>query len=81
MINTSNFQLEKLIKETAMLLKKEDITESSTLLEMGIDSLNVIELILICQSIFPNSKNPELLKLDEYTTLKDLYEQLVTLSE
>lgn len=78
-----NFELqyEQLLKAIRAMTKREDITEDFTLMEMGIDSLNVIELILICQSIYKDASQPELLKFDEYTTLKELHHQLVSLSQ
>lgn len=72
--------LEQLVRETTEILNKEDISPDSTLTEIGIDSLNVIELIVACEQIYTKVTRPEDLQFDEFTTLQDLHTQLIALS-
>jgi acyl carrier protein len=72
--------LEQLISETKDILNKEDISPDSTLTEIGIDSLNVIELIVACEQIYTKVTRPEELQFDEFTTIQDLHSQLIELS-
>jgi acyl carrier protein len=72
--------LEQLIDEVKKFRSDETVTAESTLTDLGIDSLNVIELVMICESIYNQVKNPDALKFDEFTTLKDLHDQLIELS-
>ncbi len=72
--------LEQMISEVKRILGKEDVTPDSTFSELGIDSLNIVELILACEYIYPNVQNPEALQINEYTSLKELHEQLLDLS-
>lgn len=72
--------LEQLVSETKDILNKEDISPDFTLTEIGIDSLNVIELIVACEQIYTKVTRPEELQFDEFTTLHDLHTQLIELS-
>lgn len=72
--------LVQLIEEVKELSGIDNITGDSTLTEIGIDSLNIVELIVICEQLYPLLKNPEELSFDEFMTLKDLHNQLVKLS-
>jgi acyl carrier protein len=72
--------LEQMISEVKKILGKEEVTPDSTFSELGIDSLNIVELILACEYIYPNVQNPEALQINEYTTLRELHEQIIQLS-
>lgn len=72
--------LEQMISEVKTILGKEEVNPDSTFSELGIDSLNIVELILACEHIYPNVQNPEALQINEYTTLRELHEQLLQLS-
>ena len=73
--------LEQLVEEIKRILNKDSIDPDSTLAELGIDSLNVIELILACEQIYTRLANADELKFDEFTTLRDLHKQLIELSQ
>ena len=45
--------------------------------ELGVDSLNIVELILIVEQLYPNVMDPDALTFDEHTTLAQMDEQLV----
>jgi acyl carrier protein len=48
--------------------------------QVGIDSLNVVELILVCQQVYTNVVNFDEIEIDENTTLREIDAQLSTLS-
>ena len=63
--------LELQCKETAKILNIETVESNIGLGELGIDSLNVVELIVFCEQLY-GSIDPEQLKLTQYTTLDEL---------
>ncbi len=73
--------LNELASQVATMLNKEAVDPDATLSEIGIDSLNVVELILICEQLYPNMVDPQSLSFDEYTTLRELDRQLRTNSQ
>ena len=77
MTNTLD-QLSTGIKE---MLALEEIDVDTPLAQVGIDSFNVVELIIICQQIYTNVINYEDLSIDETTTLRDIDEQMTALSQ
>jgi acyl carrier protein len=71
----SESQINQLIKQLHPILGIEEIDPDTSLSAIGIDSINVVELILICEQIYTNF-DPASLTLDEHTTLRDLHNQL-----
>lgn len=69
--------LNQLMVDVAELLNKEEVSADATMLELGIDSMNVVELIMICEEIYTDMLDPDSLEFDEYTTLKQLDERLL----
>ena len=67
--------LEILRKETAKILNVETVDTSVGLGELGIDSLNIVELIVFCEQLY-GSIDPEQLNSTQYTTLEQLDTQL-----
>ncbi|POA97048.1 acyl carrier protein [Chromobacterium sinusclupearum] len=67
--------LETLRKETAKILNVETVDTNVGLGELGIDSLNVVELIVFCEQLY-GSIDPEQLNITQYTTLEQLDTQL-----
>lgn len=67
--------LNTLASEVAEILNRDNVDCNVPLGELGIDSLNVVELILVCEKLYPNVANPELFAFDQNTTLSDIYEQ------
>jgi acyl carrier protein len=67
--------LELLRKEAAKILNIETVDANVGLGELGIDSLNVVELIVFCEQLY-GSIDPEQLNITQYTTLEQLDVQL-----
>ncbi|HWX01892.1 acyl carrier protein [Collimonas sp.] len=67
--------LELLRKEAAKILNIESVESNVGLGELGIDSLNVVELIVFCEQLY-GSIDPEQLNITQYTTLEQLDAQL-----
>ncbi|PAJ74537.1 acyl carrier protein [Pseudoalteromonas sp. NBT06-2] len=74
-------QLTSLQTEVAQMLNKEQIDADTPLGELGIDSLNVVEVILICEQVYTDVSDPEALIFDEFTTLRDMDAQLLEASD
>jgi acyl carrier protein len=74
-------QLITLQTEVAQMLDKEQIDADTPLGELGIDSLNVVEVILICEQVYTDVSDPEALIFDEFTTLRDMDAQLLEASD
>lgn len=75
-----NNNLNKLIKETQKILDRDQIDADSSLLDLGVDSMNIVELIMICEQIYTDGIDPDALELDEYTTLRELDERLCAMT-
>ena len=67
--------LELLKKEAAKILNLETVDTHVGLGELGIDSLNVVELIVYCEQLY-GSIDPEQLNITQYTTLEQIDIQL-----
>jgi acyl carrier protein len=48
--------------------------------ELGFDSMRVVELILICDQLYDTTINPESIELTQYTTLRDLDRQFLSMA-
>ena len=75
----SNTRLNNLITETQKILGREQIDADASLLDLGVDSMNIVELIMICEQVYAGGIDPDALELDEYTTLRELDERLSAL--
>lgn len=73
--DSSTDTLARLSQEVAKLLNVDSVSPDITLLELGIDSLNAVELTLVCDKIYAGV-NQEQLTLTQHTTLRDLNRQL-----
>ncbi|WP_095144266.1 phosphopantetheine-binding protein [Pseudomonas sp. Irchel s3a18] len=62
------------------MLALESVDLDLPLSQIGIDSLNVVELILICQQVYVNVFNFDEIDIDENTTLREIDEQMLSLS-
>lgn len=74
-------QLPDLQVQIAQMLEKETVCPDTPLGELGIDSLNIVEVILICEQLYTDVTDPEALTFDEFTTLRDMDAQLLEASE
>ncbi|MFE8073091.1 acyl carrier protein [Marinobacteraceae bacterium S3BR75-40.1] len=78
-MTTENSQtLTQLMQDVATLLNKDSVDPDTAMAELGVDSLNVVELILICEQIYTDVVDPESLQFDEYTTLREMDARLTT---
>lgn len=64
-------------KEVAKILNSEAVDVNVGIGELGIDSLNVVELMVFCEQLY-GAIEPERLNIGQYTTLQDLDSQLRT---
>jgi acyl carrier protein len=71
-----NEQLENLRSDVAKILNAESVDVDQSLGDIGIDSLNMVELMIICEQLYPGSIDLSQLKIDQFTTLRSLDEQL-----
>ena len=67
--------LAMLKKEVAKIINADSVDANIGIGELGIDSLNIVELIVFCEQLY-GSVDPERLDINEYTTLEDLDRQL-----
>lgn len=81
MNNELQSQLGELQIQIAQMLNKDEVCPDTPLGELGIDSLNIVEVILICEQLYTNVTDPEALTFDEFTTLRDMDAQLLEASE
>jgi acyl carrier protein len=68
--------LNNLTAEIAKILGVDEVNPDVPLGQLGIDSINVVELILVCQQIYPNVLDFESLTFDEHTTLREIDERM-----
>lgn len=63
--------------QVAQMLNKDEVDADTPIAELGVDSLNIVEVILICEQLYPGVMNPENLVFDEHTTLREMDSQLL----
>lgn len=73
-------KLPELLEQMAIMLNKESVDADTPLGELGVDSLNIVEVILICEQLYQDVMDPEALTFDEFTTIRDMDNQLVEAS-
>lgn len=66
-----------LAHEVARILNVDSVDTGTGIGELGIDSLNIVELIVFCEQLY-GSFDPESLSITQYTTLGELHQQLVS---
>jgi acyl carrier protein len=71
--------LEILAREVGKITGAGVAPTDVSLSELGVDSLNVIELIVFCEQLY-GSFDPEKIELGAFTTLADLDRQLFSLA-
>ena len=75
MIGTSE-KVGQLCAEVGRILNVDSVDPDISLGQIGIDSLNAVELILACQQLYPDVTNFESLTFDEHSTLREIHERL-----
>jgi acyl carrier protein len=69
-------KLDLLAIEVARILNVDSVDVDTPMGELGVDSLNVVELVLVCEQLYTGSVDPERLSIDQYTSLRELDTQL-----
>lgn len=64
-------------REVARILNVEEVDPDTGVGELGIDSLNVVELILVFEQLYQKPVEPDQLSVDQFTTLRELDRQLL----
>jgi hypothetical protein len=75
MAMTDEPTLAALLRDVAEILNVETVDPDLGLTELGIDSLNAVELVLVCDRVYPGA-NAESLTISQYTSLRDIDKQL-----
>jgi acyl carrier protein len=71
--------LAELMKVTAEALKVDSVDPNVPLPELGIDSLNIVEVIIACEEIYSKFRiDPSRLEFDEMTSLTDMHNQMIS---
>jgi acyl carrier protein len=71
--------LAKLMEVTAEALKVETVDPGVPLSEIGIDSLNIIDIIMASEEIYSGFQiDPSKLEFDEMTSLMDIHNQMIS---
>ena len=73
---TTSPKLQLLADDVARIVNSKSVDLDAGLGELGIDSLNVVELMLACEQIYQADVSPEDLTIDQYTSLRELDRQL-----
>ncbi len=72
-MNNTLDQLSHGIKE---MLALDEVNVDTPMSQIGIDSLNVVEMIILCQQVYTNVLNYDDIAIDETTTLREIDEQM-----
>lgn len=72
--------LPELKSQIAEMLNKDDLDVDAPLGDLGVDSLNIVEVVLIVEGLYTDVQDPDALTFDEHTTLRQMDEQLVEYS-
>lgn len=72
--------LDRFSEEMKKMLGIKTIDIDAPMSQLGVDSLNIVEMVIICQQIYTNVSNYEDIDIDENTTIRELDAQLNSLS-
>ncbi|WP_321818270.1 MULTISPECIES: acyl carrier protein [unclassified Paraburkholderia] len=81
MSQTESQALTAFAEEMKRLLGVRQIDLDTPMSQLGVDSLNIVEMVVICQQIYVDVKNYEEIQIDEHTTIRELDAQLSRLSD
>jgi len=62
------------------LLGKTNLDVDAPLSMLGVDSMNIVEMVIICQQIYTHVTDYEDIDINEHTTLRELDDQMHSLS-
>ena len=66
--------LEQLAQEVRTLLALDNVDSEASLMELGIDSLSIIDLLIACERIY--GRAPDTRNVGRYTSLRELDESM-----
>lgn len=72
--------LTRFTEDMRKMLGVKTIDIDAPMAQLGVDSLNIVEMVIICQQIYTNVTNYEDIDIDENTTIRELDAQLNALS-
>ncbi len=72
--------LEQLAREVGRITGVGTAATDVSLAELGVDSLNVVELIVFCEQLY-GAFDPERIEMTAFTTLSDMDRQLHELTQ
>lgn len=75
-----NTTLTAFATEMQKLLGLSEIDVDAPMSQLGVDSMNIVEMVIICQQIYTQVANYEDIDIDENTTIRELDEQMLGLS-
>jgi acyl carrier protein len=77
---TETQTLPLLLQEVAKILNRDAVDPDVGVNELGIDSLKVVELMLVCDQLYPTQIDPDKLTIDQFTTLRSLDQQFLQMA-
>jgi acyl carrier protein len=77
----TNITLDQFAEEMKKLLGLKEIDVDAPMSQLGVDSMNIVEMVIICQQIYTQVANYEDINIDENTTIRELDEQMQALSD
>lgn len=72
--------LKSFAAEMQKLLGLSEVDVDAPMSQLGVDSMNIVEMVIICQQIYTQVANYEDIDIDENTTIRELDEQMHALS-
>jgi acyl carrier protein len=72
----ANRELDTLLSELRGILSLDALDPTSPLIDIGVDSINIVEIMICCERIYGVSLFEGELVLDQYTTVRDIDSQL-----
>jgi hypothetical protein len=72
--------LNQFSEQMMKMLGAKSIDVDAPMSQLGVDSLNIVEMVVICQQIYPGVTNYQDIQIDENTTLREIDVQLTAMS-
>jgi hypothetical protein len=76
--NNSTSSLNQLLQKLGEITHRTDVDPDTPLGELGVDSLSLVEMILVCDQIYPGVNAAESGSITQFTTLRELDAQLAS---
>lgn len=72
--------LNQFSEQMMKMLGAKTIDVDAPMSQLGVDSLNIVEMVVICQQIYTGVTNYQDIQIDENTTLREIDVQLTAMS-